>query len=177
MSLLNIPTEENMPDEVKKIFDEMKRMIGTVPDGMKLWSINPRALKAQWSGMKSILALPKEEQKLYTIIRYLASNQNECTYCISLNGSMLINLYGMNENELLEMKKNPATAPLDEKHKALLLFAIKALNNADSINEKDIEHLKDLDILEVEMFNIVMAASHMKVVNTLFKTFKVEPDY
>ena len=90
---------------------------------------------------------------------------------------MLINLYGMNENELLEMKKNPATAPLDEKHKALLLFAIKALNNADSINEKDIEHLKDLDILEMEMFNIVMAASHMKVVNTLFKTFKVEPDY
>jgi len=80
VSLLNIPTEENTSDEVKEIFDEMKRMIGTVPNGMKLWSINPRALKAQWSGMKSILSLPKEEQKLYTIIRYLASDQNECTY-------------------------------------------------------------------------------------------------
>jgi uncharacterized peroxidase-related enzyme len=177
MSLLKLPTEENVNDEVKEIFDEMKRTIGIVPNGMKLWSVNPRALKAQWSGMKSILSKNKEDQKLYTIIRYLASNENNCTYCIGLNGSMLINFYGMTEDALVAMQKDPSLAPLDKKNRALLVFAMKSIKDADSVNADDIETLKQLGISEMEMFNIVLAASHMFVVNTLFKTFKVEPDY
>ena len=176
MSLLNIPTEENMTDEVKEIFDEMKCTIGIVPNSMKLWSVNPRALKAQWSGMKSIFSKNREDQKLYAIIRYLASNENSCTCCIGLNGSMLINFQGMTEDELITMQKDPSLAPLDKKNKALLVFAMKSIKDADSVNADDIEALKQLGISEMEMFNIVLAASHMFVVNTLFKTFKVEQD-
>lgn len=176
MSLLDIPKEENASEEVKAIFNEMKSMIGSVPNGMKLWSVNPRALKAQWSGMKSILSLPKEEQKLYTIIRYLASDKNACNYCIGLNAGMLINYYGVTKDELISMQEDPASAPLDERNKALLLFAMKSIKDADSVSEYDINLLKQLGISEEEMFNIVLAASHMFVVNTLFKTFKVEAD-
>ncbi|PHS30471.1 MAG: hypothetical protein COA92_09585 [Sulfurovum sp.] len=176
MSLLHIPPVEETSDDVKKIFAEIESTIGSVPNGMKLWSVNPRALKAQWAGMKSILSRPQEEQKLFTIIRYLVSDENECSYCIGLNGAMLMNYYGVTQDELVAMKKTPSSAPLDKKNKALLIFAMKALKGADSVSQKDIELLKKLDISEKEMFNIVLAASHMFVVNTLFKTFKVEPD-
>jgi len=176
MSLLHIPPVEEASDDVKKIFLEIESTLGSVPNGMKLWSVSPRALKAQWSGMKSILSRPQEEQKLYTIIRYLASEGNNCTYCIGLNGAMLMNYYGVSQEELTAIKKTPSSAPLDKKNKALLIFAMKALKGADSVSEKDIELLKKLDISEKEMFDIVLTASHMFVVNTLFKTFKVEPD-
>ena len=176
MSLLHIPSEENAPDEVKKIFTEMKSMIGSVPNGMKLWSISPRALRAQWAGIKSIMSRPQEEQKLYAMIRYLASDENGCTYCIGLNSGMLMNYYGVTQDELIAMQKDPASAPLDEKNKALLLFAMKAIKNADSVNAEDIALLSTLGVSEEEMINIVLAASHMFVVNTLFKTFKVEQD-
>jgi len=176
MSLLHIPPIEKTSDDVKKIFAEMESMLGSVPNGMKLWSVSPRALKAQWAGMKSILLRPQEEQKLFTIIRYLASNENECSYCIGLNGALLMNYYGVTQDKLAAMKKDPSTAPLDKKNKALLIFAMKAIKDADSVSAKDIESLTKLDISEEEMFNIVLAASHMFVVNTLFKTFKVEQD-
>ena len=176
MSLLHIPAEEEATEDVKKIFAEIESMIGRVPNGLKLWSVSPRALRAQWAGMKSILSRPKAEQKLYAIIRYLASEENGCTYCIGLNGGMLINYYGVTQDELIAMQKDPASAPLDEKNKALLLFAMKAIKDADSISANDIDTLTRLGISEEEMFNIVLAASHMFVVNTLFKTFKVEQD-
>ncbi len=89
---------------------------------------------------------------------------------------MLIHMHGMSQDELLAMKEDPSKAPLGEKNMALLLFAIKAVNNADSVNAEDIEALKQLGISEEEMFEIVKSASHMFVVNTLFKTFKVEQD-
>ena len=176
MSLLHIPPVEEATDDVKKIFSEIENAMGKVPNGLKLWSISPRALKAQWAGIKSIMSRPKEEQKLYTIIRYLASDENGCTYCIGLNGGMLINYYGVTQDELIAMQKDPASAPLDEKNKALLLFAMKAIKDADSVNEKDITRLSKLGVSEEEMLNIVLAASHMFVVNTLFKTFKIEQD-
>jgi alkylhydroperoxidase family enzyme len=176
MSLLHIPPIEKTSVDVKKIFAEMESMLGSVPNGMKLWSVSPRALKAQWAGMKSILLRPQEEQKLFTIIRYLASNENECSYSIGLNGALLMNYYGVTQDKLATMKKDPSTAPLDKKNKALLIFAMKAIKDADSVSAKDIESLTKLDISEEEMFNIVLAASHMFVVNTLFKTFKVEQD-
>ena len=176
MSLLNIPTVENATGEVKEILDEIQGAFGMVPNGLKLWSVSPRALQAQWVGMKSILSRPKAEQKLYAIMRYLASEENRCTYCIGLNGGMLINYYGVTQDELIAMQKDPASAPLEEKNKALLIFAMKAIKDADSVSANDIDTLTRLGISEEEMFNIALAASHMFVVNTLFKTFKVEQD-
>ena len=176
MSLLHIPTSQTATGEVKEIFEEIQSMIGMLPNGIRLWSASPEALKVQWDGIKKGFSKDAESIKLAAIIRYLMSNENECTYCIGFNGGMLMNMHGMSQDELLAMKKDPSKAPLGEKNKALLLFAIKAVNDADAVNAEDIEALKKLGITEEEMFDIVKSASHMFVVNTLFRTFKVEQD-
>ena len=176
MSLLNIPTAQNARGETKEIFEEIQSMIGMLPNGIRIWSASPEALKVQWSGIKRGFSKDAESIKLAAIIRYLMSNENECTYCIGFNGGMLMNMHGMSQDELLAMKKDPTKAPLEKKNKALLLFAIKAVKSPDSVNAEDIEALKQLGISEEEMFEIVKSASHMFVVNTLFRTFKVEQD-
>jgi len=176
MSLLNIPTVENATGEVKEIFEEIQSMIGMLPNGIRVWSVSPEEFKLQWSAIKKGFSKDAETVKLAAIIRYLMSNENECTYCIGFNGGMLMNMHSMSEDELLAMKKDPSTAPLGEKNKALLLFAMKSVKDADSVTADDIEALKKLGISEEEMFDIVKSASHMFVVNTLFKTFKVEQD-
>ena len=176
MSLLNIPTTQNATGEIKEIFEEIQSMIGMLPNGIRFWSVSPEALKVQWNGIKRGFSKDEESIRLAAIIRYLMSSENECTYCIGFNGGMLINMHGMTQDELLTMKEDPSKAPLGEKNRALLLFAIKAVNNADSVNAEDIEALKQLGVSEEEMFEIVKSASHMFVVNTLFKTFKVQQD-
>ena len=174
MSLLNTPTAENATGEVKEIFNEVESMIGMLPNSIKLWSVSPEALKVQWNSIKVILSKDEENQKLHAIIRYLMSEKNDCKYCIGFNSNMLINMFGFTQDELTSIQKNPSSAPLDEKNRALLVFAMKSVKNADDVNADDIEKLKQLGISEMEMFDIVLAASHMFAVNTLFKTFKVE---
>ena len=176
MSLLNTPSVDNATGEVKEIFDEIHAAFGMVPNGIRLWSASPIALKGQWDGIKRRLSKDQENQKLHTIIRYLVSGESDCTYCVGFNGSMLINFYGVTQDELIAMSTKPSSAPLDEKNKALLIFAMKAIKDAESVTAEDINLLKRLGIIETEIFDIVHAASHMLVVNTLFKTFKVQQD-
>ena len=176
MSLLTLATPENATGEVKKIFDEIQSMFGMVPNGIRQWSANPQALRVQWESIKVRLSKDKEDQKLHAMIRYLVSDESHCVYCTGFNGAMLINMYGLSQDELIDLQKNPAAAVLSEKNKSLLLFALKSIKNPDAVNEEDINHLKELGISEIEMFDIVHVASHMLVVNTLFKTFKVEKD-
>jgi len=176
MSLLNIPTLENATGEVKEIFEEIQAAFGMIPNGISVWSANPALLRLQWDSIKIRLSKDQENQKLHAIIRYLASDENECTYCVGFNGGMLMNYYDVSQEQLIEIQSSPASAPLDEKNKALLIFAMKSIKDSDAVSVKDIQLLKDLGITEEEIFEIVHAASHMTVINTLFKTFKVQQD-
>ena len=176
MSLLSIPTVEDSTGEVKEIFDEIQAAFGMVPNGIRSWSASPALLRNQWESIKVRLSKDQENQKLHAMIRYLASDEHGCTYCVGFNGGMLMNFYGVTQDQLVELQKNPASASLDEKNKALLLFAMQSIKDADSITAEEIALLKDLGISEEEIFETVHAASHMFVVNTLFKTFKVQQD-
>jgi len=176
MSLLNTPSIENAKGEVKEIYNEIQSTFGFVPNGIQLWSANPKALRGQWEHIKESLNQSQEKQKLHTVIRYLVSEESQCTYCVGFNGGMLLNLYGVTQEELTTMSKDPSTAPLEHKNKALLVFAIKSIKDAESITKEEIEALKSFGLSEVELFDIVHFASHMLVVNTLFKTFNVQQD-
>jgi len=177
MSLLTIPTMQSAQGEVKEIFDEIEKMFGRVPNGIRQWSVSPNALKKQWESIKLRLSEDVQTQKLHTIVRYLVSGENECEYCIGFNGAMLMNMFGMSLDKLERLRKDPSSAPLDEKNKALLLFALQATKTPDEVNADHISGLKSIGISETQMFDIVHAASHMYVVNTLFRTFKVEQDF
>ena len=177
MSLLNLPTVESATGETKEIFEEFQAAFGMLPNAIRLWSINPSLLRNLWNSIKALSSTSQENQKLYTFIRYLVADKGECEYCIGFNASLLINIFNIPQDELEVIRKDNSKVPLDTKHKALLLFAMQSIHDAESVNTKDIDAMKKLDISEREMFDIVHAASNMLVVNTLFKTFKLEHDH
>ena len=176
MGLLNIPTIENATKEVKEIFNEIQDALGMLPNGVKSWAANPDLLRRQWEDIKEVLSRSPEEQKMHAMLRYLTSDENNCTYCVGFNGGMLMNYFDVSQEQLEALQDDPSSAPLDEKNKAMLVFAMKSVKDADSVSANDIQNLKNLNISEAEIFEVVHAASHMTVVNTLFKTFKVEQD-
>ena len=176
MSLLKLPTQENATGEVKEIFLEVEALFSMVPNGLRLWSANPKALRLQWNHIKEVMSKDEDTQKLHALIRYLVSNKNGCEYCIGLNKGMLINFYAMKEEQINEIESDLNRAPLNEKNKALLSFAMKSVRNPESVNSEDLAQLKLLNISEIEMFDIAHAAAHMLVINTLFETFNVEAD-
>lgn len=174
MSLLNTVEENVTTGVVNQVYDEIKTMFGGVPAGLKLWSFNPEALKGHWEEIKKSLASDIETQKFDTILRYIISEAQGCEYCVGFNAGMLINMFGMTQDELFSIVKEPSTAPLNDKHKALLLFALKVVGNSKEVNAEDIEKLKRLGITEKEIFDVAYSATHLVMSDTLLNTFKVQ---
>ncbi len=174
MSLLQVATMQEAQGEVKEIFNEVEKAFGAVTEGLSLWALNPEALKFQWNSIKEQMDNDTDTQKMYTLIRYIISEKNRCMYCIGLNGGMLINMYGMSEEELKEVANNLSVAKLTPKNEKLLAFALRSINEPQSIKQQDIKELHTLGLNDKEIFYLVLTASMMLVVNTLFDTFDVE---
>ena len=174
MSLLQVTKVQEAQGEVKEIFNEVEKVFGVVTEGLSLWALNPEALKFQWNSIKEQMDNDMDTQKMYTLIRYIISEKNHCEYCIGLNGGMLINMYGMSEEELKEVADNLSVAKLTPKNEKLLAFALRSINEPQSIKQQDIDELRSLGLNDKEIFHLVLTASMMLVVNTLFHTFDVE---
>jgi len=177
MSLIKIVDVENATGKVKDIYEEIQTVFGSVPNGIRLWSINPDALEAQWNGIKVNMGMDLDKQKLYTVLRFLIAENDDCEYCTGFNKAMLLNMYGFTLDEIINIQKDISTAPLEVQNKALLVFALKSLEDAHSINKDDISNLESLGCSQKEIFDIVTSAGQMRIVTTLFDTFKVEIDY
>ncbi len=174
MSLLQVTKAQEAQGEVKEIFNEVEKAFGAVTEGLSLWALNPEALKFQWNSIKEQMACDEDTQKMYTLIRYITSEKNHCKYCIGLNGGMLINMYGMSEENLKEVANNLSVAKLTPKNEKLLAFALRSINEPQAIKQQDIEELHSLGLNDKEIFDLVLTASMMLVVNTLFDAFEVE---
>ena len=177
MSLLTTVKVDEAEGKVKEIYEEIIDGFGSVPKALQLFSISPQAFENQWNNNKMVMAMDMDSQKLHTLIRFLIAEKDSCEYCIGFNKGMLLNMYGLSLEEIESTKSDPSTAPLEEKNRALLVFALKSVNDAHSIKKDDIDALEKIGCTQKEMFDIVQSASQMSVVTTLFDTFKVEIDF
>lgn len=174
MCLLNTVEENDATGVVKAAYDEIKGMFGTVPAGLKMWSLLPDGLQHHWEGIKTSFVKDMETQKFETVLRYLVSEAKECEYCLGFNAGMLINNFGMTQDELIAMVKDPSTAPLDEKHKSILLFALKVANEPKAINSADIDELRALNMSDKAIFELSYMTSYLVMSDALLTAFKVQ---
>ena len=83
-------------------------------------------------------------------------------------------MFGMSEEELKALANDLKTANLTPKNQALLELAMSSIDNPKAVSNDKLQELREMGISEEEIFNVVLLASQMLVVNTLFDTFDVE---
>ncbi len=177
MSIIRTIKEDEATGLVKQTYEDIKQNWGMIPAAITVLSASPELLSNQWQRYKYFYTQKGLSQKLLTLIRYLISGEAKCEYCIGFNGATLINMFELTQNELEGLVKDPSTAPLCEKEKALLLFVLKSVNNAHSVQKSDIDRLKKLGSSDKEIVDAVTEGVTMLAGTILFDTFKVEVDY
>ena len=176
MPLINTIEPKNATGTVAEIYNEINAMFGSVPNAIKLDSINPEHMARHWNGIKESLQHPTLSQKLFTLIRHLISEAQHCEYCIGFNAGMLIQMHGMNQEQIAECVRDPMLAPLDEKEKALLQFVVKTVNDSNGTTAAEIEELKAKDCSEREIFDALAHGAQNVAGDIMLNAFKVEAD-
>ena len=177
VALIDVQSEENASGDVAKVYAEMKEAWHMVPNPMKLFSADPALLRHRWEGFKIMGENTSVDPMFQTLLRMLVSVTHDCDYCVGLNESMLIGMFEMTPEQVAAMKKDPATAPLPEKQKALLLFVLKAVKAPKSTTKTEIEALHALGWSDADIFFAMNYATDMVATDILINAFHVARDY
>lgn len=175
MSLLKEITPEKATGELALLYEGVKQLAGSVPNGIKFYSENPDLLRIKLDTISYYMYHETLSPKLMAFIRLLISIRDKTEYCIDKNQNILLK-FGISAEEIKTTKNEPSKAPLLEKDIAMLLFVLKFVENTKNIEAKDLDKLRNLGWTDSE---ILAAANHGTTqvsTNMLLNGFKVEVD-
>jgi len=172
--LINYVSEADAKDDVKAVYTEIKSVWGIVPEPIKGLSLNPKILRNTWESYKISGENKNFTPKLGAMMRMLVAEKNNCAFCVGFNKSMLMGMLKVPEDEILALQKDPNTAKLPAKEKAMLLFMLKSASTPHNVNKTDINQLKKLGWSEKDIMEGVNQATHMVATALFIDTFKIQ---
>ena len=92
MPLIETVSPEKASGPVAEAYRDISKVFGRVPNAMQMFSASPPLLSQQWGHMGYYLKHPALSFPLLAAVRMLVSQENNCHYCIGMNGRLLINI-------------------------------------------------------------------------------------
>lgn len=166
--LNHIPPEEATGD-VKEVYGIFPEGV-PVPIPLQMFSASPGLLKAQGGVMKYMIGHKELSFHLLALIRFLSACHSNYGFCTEFNGALLKQA-GMTDEDLAEIQKDPGKAPIEDNEKALLAFVQKAVKDADSVTDEDVQALKDMGWSDANIFDAAYLGATMvagRILNTVF---------
>lgn len=161
MSYLKTVSPEDATGQVAEVYKPIMEMAGMVPAPLQLMSASPGLLALQKTVIDYYSTHPTLNQGLLALIRLLIAEEMQYDYCISLNSNILKMMGIASDDQLAAVMADPGQAPMDEKEKALLAVVIKACAKPETVQEADVQALRDLgwqdsDILDAISHGLMM---------------------
>ncbi len=175
MSLLKLVEKEEATGKVAAIYEGMIKNMGFIPNAFKLFSPSEYLFERQASNLQFYMQHETLSGKLLAFIRLLVSEKEHCAYCVGMNSGILLH-YGVRPEELAPVKEDPSKAPLDEKELAMLLFALKVVNDSNFTTEADMNKLRSLGWSDAEILEGTYHAASQVATDYIFNAFKLESD-
>jgi len=171
-----VPKINELPEDVKTIFNGAQENFGFVPNVVKALSHRPEQLRAflaydavLTSKDSGITAAERE------MIIVAFSAKNGCSYCVQSHGAAL---RGASKNPYIadQIAINYKEADITERERAMIDFAMKITFDSASVNEKDFETLKTHGFSSEDIWDIAAVTAFYNMSNRMMSFLAVRPD-
>lgn len=176
MSLIAMQSPETATGEVARIYSEMQQMMGSVPNAMRIFSLNPLWLRQQWDYIGYYMNHPNLSFPLLAVVRMLTSVGHSCAYCVDLNTGLLIQMAGWTPEQVAATRANLADAPLAAREKALIRLVLQAVDDSNSITAANLDELRGMGWSGGDILDAVNHGARQLAADVVFNTFKIERD-
>jgi len=173
MALIQTVTAEEAEGKVKEVYDRLMETARVIPRPMQMMSASPDLLAIQIQSLGYYFRHPTLGFALLGHIRLLVAHHFNYPYCVDFNSSLLQMLTEITDEQLDAVKADPAEAPLEAKDKAMLLFVLKSVKTPDSVEQVDVDALKEMNWTEKDIFEATHHGADMIRHGTLFKAFNM----
>ena len=173
MPIIKVVPPEQAEGKVKEAYDVFAPM-GMVPAPLQMYSPSPELISQRVENIGYYRGHPNLSMGLLALIRMLVAEEMKYYYCISMNNELLKSVGIMDEDAAAKVLADPASAPLSDKDKAMLLFVLKAVKTPDEVTAEDTQKLRDLGWSDGDIIDATSHGAGMVADGIMFKAFKMD---
>lgn len=179
MKMSHLPLGEDRPSNpvLASLYREASDMLGTTkpPNLLRSMAIRPDLAEAVWGLTKQLLVEGRLPASLSQMIVLIVSAQYGCRYC-ALAHQRALEALGIDGQIIERCVADPATAPIPDLHREILLFAKNAAGDPGAVLDRDIQSLRDHGLADGEIVEVAMIVAQTKLLNTWAEATAIPAD-
>lgn len=164
---LDVPTDSDVPDEVKELWEKPLEKLGFVPNVLRTMALRPGHLVAWWGYIQELMTgdsgLTKAQREMIAVV---VSAQNRCHYCVVSHSAALRKLTD-DPAFADQIATNYRYAPLKQAERAMLDYALKLTTDSASCAEEDVDALREAGWSDEDILDIAQVAAMFNFTNRL----------
>ncbi|GAB4119738.1 MAG: carboxymuconolactone decarboxylase family protein [Roseiflexaceae bacterium] len=172
-----VPDDQVHDPIVAAVYDEIRRELGfgIVPNLFRSMAVNPPVLKANWDKFRATILHGRLPRTLKEMVGVLISQANQSEYAmrVHLHG---LSAMGMSDAVLQALIADYMNCPLPEREKQIFRFGLLVATDPLSITDADYDRLRQHDLNESEIFEIIATADLFASVNAYTDAIDLELD-
>jgi len=171
MKTFAVPTKEQVSDNNKVVFDNLKQKIGMVPNLYATMAYSDNALGNYitfQSGKTSLRAKEKEAVNL------IVSQLNNCIYCLSAH-TAIGKMNGFTDEQIIEIRKGSAS--FDAKLDALVNLAKNITETKGKADSALVDNFFAAGYNEGTLIDLIMLIGDKTIMNYLHNLTEVPVDF
>ena len=168
MFLLKTVAENEAQGRIKEGYSAFPE--GMTPEPLKLLSASPALFEMQLGYIQYYRTHKTLSFPLLTAIRFMSADECGHNFCLDFNRKIL-QMAGMSNEDIDAMKVDPASAPLEDKEQAMLVFVTKALKAPNAVTQADVDVLRALGWADADIYDALMHGANMVASSLVFNSF------
>lgn len=174
MPWIRVIDESEAKEELKEIYEKVRKQRGKLSNIMKVHSLNPPAMKTHLDLYITLMfgesGLNREECEL---IATVVSAVNGCEYCIDHHGEAL-NYYWKDKPRVQQLIQDFHKVILPEKTRKMLEYVVKLTKTPSAVNQDNIKILREYEFSDKDILSINLITSYFNLVNRIASGLGVE---
>ena len=173
MSYISTTAPQEATGPVAELYSRLQGDAAYLPNYARVFCHRPELMASIGSLMKALRA--PMQPRLWDLVNLAAARASHSSYCSLAFANKLINKH-FSEIEVLEIVNNSDRSPVQEAEREAMAFAAKLARDSSSVQERDIETLRQCGFDEMEIFDIAIAAAWRCFFARVPDALGVQPD-
>jgi AhpD family alkylhydroperoxidase len=171
MTIVNVPSREDVTSENQALFDNLKKTLGMVPNLYATFAHSETALGTYLAFQN---AKSSVKGKAREVVNLVVSQVNGCEYCLAAH-TMVGKMVGFTEAQVMELRHGRAS--FDAKFDALARLSKNIVENRGHADQALVEAFFAAGWTKENLVDTIVAIGDKTVSNYLHSTTKVPVDF
>lgn len=171
-----VPPLSELPDDLRTRIEPIAEKTGFVPNVFMALAHRPAELRAFLDYHEALMerdsGLSKTEREMIVVA---TSAANDCLYCIVAHGAIL--RIRAKDTEIADrIAANWRSAPVTDRERAMLSFAVKLARTPEEVGDPDILELQEAGFGDEDIWDIAAITGFFALSNRMAQVMALQPN-